>query len=53
LLEEDISRTDIADKEERLLRKTFTLEVQGYIPSPKFLLTNTGKITNLNTDFWI
>ena len=51
--EEDISKTDIADKEERLLRKSFTIEVQGYIPSPKFLLTNTGKITNLNTDFWI
>jgi len=51
--EEDISRTDISDKEERLLRKSFILEIQGYIPSPKFLLTNTGKIISINTDFWI
>jgi len=52
-LEQDISKTDVGDQEERLLRKTFTIEVQGYIPSPKFLLTNTGKITSINTDFWI
>ena len=42
--EEDESKIEVNDKEDRLIRKNFTIEVQGYIPSPKFLLTNTGKI---------
>jgi hypothetical protein len=51
--EEDISKTDVGDKEERLVRKNFIITVEGYIPSPKFLLTNTGKIIQINTEFWI
>jgi hypothetical protein len=51
--EEDISKTDVGDKEERLVRKTFTVSVEGYIPSPKFLLTNTGKIIHINTEIWV
>lgn len=51
--EEDISKTDVGDKEERLVRKNFTITIQGYIPSPKFLLTNTGKIIHTNTEFWL
>lgn len=42
--EEDESKIEVNDKEDRLIRKNFTIEVNGYIPSPRFLMTNTGKI---------
>lgn len=42
--EEDESKIEVNDKEDRLIRKNFTIEVNGYIPSPSFLMTNTGKI---------
>lgn len=51
--EEDVSKTDVGDKEDRIIRKNFTIEVQGYLSSPRFLLTHTGKITKINSDFWI
>lgn len=51
--ETDNSTTEVLDKEERLVRKNFVLEVQTYIQSPRFLITNTGKITHINTEIWI
>jgi len=51
--EEDISTTSVGDKEERLIQKNFTIEVQGYLPSPKFLLTNTGAIEKIKSEFWV
>ena len=45
--ESDISEVETADKEDRLLRRQFTLEVQTYVPSPKFLFTSTGKIERI------
>lgn len=45
LLEEtDSSIMEAADGEDRILKKFFGLQVETYIPSPKFLLTSTGKI---------
>lgn len=51
--EEDASKTEVGDKEDRIIRKNFTIEVQGYLPSPKFLLTHTGKIIETNMEFWV
>lgn len=51
--ETDDSTTTVLDKEDRLLRKNIVLEVQTYIPSPKFLITSTGKITHVNTEIWV
>ena len=48
--ESDMSSVETADREDRLLRRMFTLEVQTYVPSPKFLFTSTGKIERLNID---
>lgn len=42
--ESDSSIMEAADGEDRVLRKIFELQVETYIPSPKFLLTSTGKI---------
>jgi len=43
----------LADGENRVIRKTFEIEVQSFIPSPKFMLTNTGKIEKLNAEVCI
>jgi len=50
--ETDASTAEVGDKEDRLIRKTFTLSVEAYIPSPKFKVTSTGKIEYFNTEAW-
>lgn len=50
--ETDASVSEVGDKEDRLIRKTFNLSVEAYIPSPKFKITNTGKIEYFNTEAW-
>ena len=47
------SNLNTADKEDRLLRKTFTVSVETYIPSPKFRYTNTGKIEELGIEAYL
>lgn len=42
-----------ADKEDRILRKTFNAELEMYIPSPKFKVTSTGKIEKLVGELWV
>lgn len=42
--EEDLTTISVGDREKRILRKEFTIRVQAYIPNPKFMVTNTGKI---------
>tara|TARA_R100001509_G_scaffold109743_1_gene65539 strand:+ start:1185 stop:1865 length:681 start_codon:yes stop_codon:yes gene_type:complete len=37
-----------ADTKDRVLQKTVTIVLQTYIPSPQFLFTNTGEITEFN-----
>lgn len=51
--ETDQSTTEVLDKEDRLIRKNFIFEIETYIQSPKYLITNTGKITHLNTEIWV
>jgi hypothetical protein len=40
----------LADREDRVLRKSFTASVETYIKSPKYLITSTGKIEKLNIE---
>ena len=48
--ESDTSTLDLSDREERLIRRTFTVTVEAYIPNPKFLITSTGEIEEFNND---
>lgn len=41
------------DREARVLRKSFSLEVEAYIPSPKFKITSTGRIDKIVSELWI
>lgn len=38
----------VGDREDRVLRRTFKINTSTYIPSPKFILTSTGKIEDFN-----
>tara|TARA_R110000803_G_scaffold61671_2_gene121639 strand:- start:1643 stop:2335 length:693 start_codon:yes stop_codon:yes gene_type:complete len=51
--EADMSTTEAPDREDRLLKRNFTITIEGYIPSPTFKITNTGKIIHLNTEIWV
>lgn len=51
--EADMSPTDTQDAQDRILRKVFTVSVETYIESPKFLYTSTGKIERLNSEYEI
>ena len=42
--ERDDSSTSVADGAERILRKSFDITLEAYIPTPKFLITSTGEI---------
>lgn len=42
--ETDGSEVEVADQQDRILRKSVIINVESYIPSPKFLYTSTGKI---------
>jgi len=54
LLEEsENTETDIPDGQDRVIRKVFTIDVQSYIPNPKFLITNTGKIEEFNVENYV
>jgi hypothetical protein len=44
------SALEVADREDRVLTKSFTITVETYIPSPKFVFSSTGKIERFNTD---
>ena len=48
--EVDNSELTPGDTAERILRKTLNISVEGYIPSPKFLYSSTGKIEKLKAE---
>ena len=48
-----IGATQVADKEDRVLRKQFSIVIKSYIPNPKFLVTSTGKIERLMDEYAI
>jgi hypothetical protein len=45
--EENMSTTEAGDGDDRILNKAFTINVQTFLPSPKFLMTSTGKIEDI------
>ncbi len=48
--ESDTSLKEVADREDRVLKKQLEITVETYIPGPKYLLTNTGKIEAFNVE---
>lgn len=40
----------LADGQDRIVRRSFDIEVATYIPNPKFVMTNTGVIESFNTE---
>lgn len=48
--EADQSTLDLGDREERVLRKTFAIVLEAYIPNPQFLITSTGEIEEFNSE---
>jgi|TARA_R110002020_G_scaffold146881_4_gene321854 hypothetical protein len=40
----------VADKEDRIIRKTFVVSVETYIKNPDYLITSSGKIEEFNLD---
>lgn len=51
--ESDAGSEEVNDTEDRILRRTISINVETYIPSPKFLYTSTGKIEEFNYEFEI
>ena len=49
--EEDFSDATISDKQDRLIKKGINVVVETAIPSPKFLVTSTGEIEEVKTEY--
>ena len=43
----------LADREDRILQKTFTISVETYIKSPQYKITSTGKIEEVNAEITV
>ena len=41
----------VGDREDRIIRRKFEINVEGYIPYPRYLISSTGEITEFNTEF--
>ena len=48
--ESDNSTVEVSDRKDRIIRRTFLVKFETYIPNPKFLITSTGEIEEFNTD---
>ena len=46
--EEAVGSMSAKDKEDRIIKKTLNVTLKTYIPSPKFIITSTGEIEELN-----
>lgn len=42
--------TDLPDKEDRVLIRSYEIKVETHIPSPRFLMTNTGQLEVFNVE---
>jgi len=51
--EEIVGGSTARDKEDRVLQKTLNIMLRTYIPSPKFLITSTGKIEEFNSEIQV
>lgn len=54
-LEDEEQNIDVTlpDGQDRVIRRIFNLNLQTYLPNPKFLITNTGKVERINTEIHI
>jgi hypothetical protein len=50
--EEDMGSIQAVEREDRILKKAFNITVETYIPSPKFLITSSGKIEHFNSEIY-
>jgi hypothetical protein len=48
--ESDNSTFETSDRQDRIIRRTFTIKLEGYVPNPKFLVTSTGELEQFNAD---
>jgi len=48
--EADKSSLETSDRQERVVRRSFTLKLEGYIPNPRFIVTSTGEIEEFKLD---
>ena len=48
--ERDIGSQIAGDTQDRILRKSISLSLETYIPSPRFCFTNTGEISEFNAE---
>ena len=48
--EQDLGSVQAPDAGDRILKKSITAVLETYIPSPKFLFTNTGEIISMNNE---
>ena len=46
----DNSTLETSDRQERIIRRSFKIKVEAYVPNPKFLITSTGEIEEFNSD---
>lgn len=49
-LENDVGSAVVGDKQDRVLRKSFDIRLETYIPNPKFRVTSTGEIEEIIID---
>lgn len=54
-LKEESSNIDVAlpDGQDRIIRRSFEIVVESYIPNPKFVITSTGKIETFNAEIYL
>lgn len=54
-LQEETSNVTIeaGDREDRILRKSFSVQTEFFIPSPRFLVTSTGRIEKIVSNIWV
>jgi len=48
--EMDLGSMIAADTSDRIIQKSIQVSLETYIPSPKFMFTNTGEITEIDTN---
>jgi len=48
--ESDNSTFETSDRQDRIIRRTFTIKLEGYIPNPRFLVTSTGEVEQFNSE---
>jgi hypothetical protein len=48
--EVDKSSVEVGDRQQRILRRSFDIKLEAYIPNPKFLITSTGEIEEFDIE---